>query len=67
MARDFKNKTMVAKYVFPKISRGNVGKSRRDFQLYLFAYLCLIYEDIDLFGRSGDTCDLKTMSNVFCG
>jgi hypothetical protein len=67
MARDFRNKTMAIKYVFSKISRGSVGKLRRDFQLYLFANSCLIYEDIDLFRRSGDTCDLKTMSNVFYG
>jgi hypothetical protein len=30
----------------------------RDLQLYLFSDYCLIYEDIDLFGRSGDTCNV---------
>ncbi len=40
--------------------------SRRDLQLYLSAYSCLIFKDIDLFGRSGDTCDPKTVSNVYC-
>jgi len=65
MARDFKNKIMAAKYVFSKISRGNVGKG----QERICNCICckLMSEDIDLFGKSGDTCNLKTMLDVFCG
>jgi hypothetical protein len=44
-----------------------LGMSRRDLQLYLSANWYLIYEDIDLFGRSRDTCDLKIVSNILCG
>jgi hypothetical protein len=37
----------------------------RYLQLYHSTNWWLIYEDINVFGRSGDTCDTKLVSNIF--
>jgi hypothetical protein len=59
--RDHGNRIFIVK----NFDKQHWERARKDLQLYHYVDWDLIYEDIDLFGRSGDTCNVKLMSNFF--